>query len=69
MGTGFDLPIALAILEAFNQIPEKALESDLIIGELSLDGKITPIPGILAIAMAAEKAGIKKVIVPCENGP
>ncbi len=67
MGTGFDLPIALAILEAIDQIPARSLQSNLIIGELSLEGKIRPIDGILAVALAARKAEITTLIVPYEN--
>jgi len=67
MGTGFDLPIAIAILKAFDQLPDNAIQSDLIIGELALDGRIKPIPGILAVALAARKSGIKRLIVPIEN--
>jgi magnesium chelatase family protein len=68
MGTGFDLPIAMAILEASKAIPEKSLRENLIIGELSLEGLIRPIDGMLAVALAAKKAGILNVIVPEENG-
>lgn len=69
MGTGFDLPVALAILEASKQIPSGCLKSYLIIGELSLEGKIRAIDGILAIALAARNSGISTLIVPRENGP
>ncbi|MBU2510241.1 YifB family Mg chelatase-like AAA ATPase [bacterium] len=68
VGTGFDLPIALTVLEASRQIPTGCLESYLIIGELSLEGKIRPVEGILAVALAAKKAGITTLIVPTENG-
>ncbi len=68
MGTGFDLPMALAILEANYSIPKKSLRSNLIIGELSLEGRIKPIDGILSVALAARKAGIRTLIVPHENG-
>lgn len=67
MGTGFDLPIAIAILKAFDQIPENAIQTDLIIGELALDGRIKPIPGILAVALTARNNGIKRMLVPMEN--
>jgi magnesium chelatase family protein len=67
MGTGFDLPIAVAILKAFDQLPENAIQSDLLIGELALDGRIKPIPGILAVALAARENGIQRLIVPKEN--
>lgn len=69
VGTGFDLPVTLAVLEASKQIPQGCLRDYLIVGELALDGKIRPIDGILAIALAAKKAGIKILIVPEENGP
>jgi magnesium chelatase family protein len=69
MGTGFDLPIAMAILEASKNIPENALRENLIIGELSLEGLIRPIDGMLAVALASKKAGISTLIVPEENGP
>jgi magnesium chelatase family protein len=68
-GTGFDLPIALSILEASQAIPCQALRSILIAGELSLEGRIRPIDGILALALAARKAGLMTMIVPAENGP
>ena len=68
MGTGFDLPIAMAILEANQVLPRHSLSSYVIIGELSLEGKIRPINGILAIALAAQKAGATTLIVPVENG-
>ena len=68
VGTGFDLPIAMAILEASKSIPENALRETLIIGELSLDGIIRPIDGILAVALAAKKAGVTTLVVPEENG-
>jgi len=68
MGTGFDLPIAMAILEASKAIPEKSLRNTLIIGELSLEGLIRPIDGMLAVALAAKKAGILNLIVPEDNG-
>jgi magnesium chelatase family protein len=57
MGTGFDLPIAMAILEASKAIPEKSLRKNLIIGELSLEGLIRPINGMLAVALAAKRRG------------
>ncbi len=69
VGTGFDLPIALSILEASKQIPRELISSILIIGELSLDGKIRAVDGILAVALAARKSGFKTIIVPEENGP
>lgn len=68
-GTLFDLPIALAILQASKQvqIEESFLQETIIIGELSLDGKIKPIQGALAIACDAKKLGKKRVVLPKEN--
>ncbi len=67
-GTGFDLPVAMAILEASKAIPTNALRDTLIIGEFSLEGLIRPIDGMLAVALAARNANITTLIVPEENG-
>lgn len=67
IGSGFDLPIAIAILCAIGQIPQSSIKDTLIIGELSLDGKVNPIKGILPIAIMAQKEGIKNIILPEEN--
>ncbi|PCI21688.1 MAG: hypothetical protein COB67_13880 [SAR324 cluster bacterium] len=67
MGTGFDLPIAIAVLEAHGKIPSKCLEGYLLIAELALSGKLRAVEGILAVALAAKKAGIMKLIVAPEN--
>ncbi|MBP5652109.1 MAG: YifB family Mg chelatase-like AAA ATPase [Lachnospiraceae bacterium] len=66
-GTGFDLPITLAVMAASGLIPGEQLEGVLVVGELGLDGEIKGIPGILPIVLAARENGIKKVIVPKEN--
>lgn len=67
-GTAFDLPIAIAILGASNQLsfPEK-LKDYVLMGELSLDGTIRPIKGALPIAIQARKEGFEGLIVPKEN--
>ncbi len=67
-GTAFDLPIAMGVLGAFNQLsePEK-LNDYVIMGELSLDGTIRPIKGALPIAIQARKENFKGLIVPREN--
>ena len=67
MGTGFDLPIALAVLEAHGRLPAGSLNLEPIIGELSLEGKIRPVPGILAVALAVKRSGFARLIVPQEN--
>lgn len=66
-GTAFDLPVAIAILAAFGYIPEENLKSILIVGELSLNGSIQKVNGILPIVLSAKKQGFQKFIVPKEN--
>ncbi len=66
-GTGLDLPIAMGILGANGIIPPSALDQVLILGELSLDGRIKPVLGSLSMAIAAKNAGIKKVVIPIDN--
>ncbi|MGD1968304.1 MAG: YifB family Mg chelatase-like AAA ATPase [Desulfobacterales bacterium] len=66
-GTGFDLPIALGILAATGIIPQDQLSRYLILGELSLDGRIKPVKGSLPMALAAKAAGYSAIIVPFEN--
>ncbi len=67
-GTGFDLPIALGILAATGIIPQKIITKYLILGELSLDGRVKPVRGSLPMALAAKEAGYKAIIVPYDNG-
>lgn len=67
-GTAFDLPMALGVLGAFNQLSEpERLKDYVIMGELSLDGVIRPIKGALPIAIQARKENFKGLIVPREN--
>jgi magnesium chelatase family protein len=67
-GTAFDLPIALGILGASEQMTNgEALSNYVIMGELSLDGEIRPIKGALPIAIQARKEGFKGLIVPKRN--
>ena len=65
-GTHYDLPILLSILSAYNLI-RRPNPNSAFIGELSLDGKIRPVPGVLPMAMAAKREGFEKVYVPAEN--
>ena len=67
-GTGFDLPIALGILAATGIIPQKIISQYLILGELSLDGRVKPVRGSLPMALAAKEAGYKAIMVPYDNG-
>lgn len=68
-GTLFDLPIAIGILQAAQQLhlAKTYLEQTLFIGELALDGSISPVRGVLAIAKDAYKLGKKRLIVPRDN--
>lgn len=66
-GSGFDLPIAVGILAALGQVNPAHLHDYLILGELSLDGSLRPIRGALPIALAAQKANIKGLLLPKEN--
>ncbi|MDI6759131.1 MAG: YifB family Mg chelatase-like AAA ATPase, partial [Candidatus Omnitrophota bacterium] len=66
-GTGFDLGIALGILSATEQLDSERLKKYLILGELSLDGSLRPIHGILPISIATAKSKIKNLIIPVQN--
>jgi len=68
-GSHFDLPIAIGILAVSEQIKGDKLPNYLMIGELSLDGKIQPLKGALPIAIQAKKEGFKGLILPIENAP
>ncbi len=66
-GSIFDLPIAIGILVDLGEIKNDELNEIAFIGELSLDGKINRVNGILPMCIEAKKLGIKKLIVPKEN--
>ena len=66
-GSFFDLPIAIGVLICMGEIQNLDLENTVFIGELSLDGKINSVNGVLPMCIEAKKLGIKKVIVPNEN--
>lgn len=66
-GSAFDLPIALGILQASEQLMSATLQDYLILGELALDGALRPIKGALPIAIEAKKQGLKGFILPKEN--
>ena len=66
-GSGYDLPIALGLLQASEQTKMIGLSDYLIMGELSLTGEIRPIKGALSMAIEAKKQGIKSLILPREN--
>ncbi len=66
-GSGFDLPIAIGILAAAGLIKNEILKDSLFLGELSLEGKIRPVPGVLSIVFGAREKKITKVFIPQEN--
>ncbi len=66
-GTGFDLPMAIGILTAGGQISRNKIKDYLIIGELSLDGSLQPVHGVLPIAIIAKKKKIRGLILPPAN--
>lgn len=66
-GAAYDLPISLAILAASRQIDAATLGDYMIMGELSLDGSVLPIKGVLPMAIAARSLGFKGMIVPKAN--
>ena len=66
-GSSYDLPLAIAILAATEQVSAERLDKYVIMGELSLDGGINPIKGALPIAMKAAEEGFEGVVVPKAN--
>lgn len=66
-GTILDLAIAVGILISMKTIKNSNLEETIFIGELSLDGKLNKVNGVLPICIEAKKKGIKKIILPKEN--
>jgi len=68
-GSGFDLGMAVAILAAAGAVPAARLRGLVLLGELGLDGRVRPVPGVLPAAAAAAAAGFGAVAVPAENAP
>lgn len=70
-GTVYDLPILLGILTAGGELEleKNELEDSAFLGELSLEGKLSPVEGVLPMALAAQRLGIKKLYVPADNAP
>ena len=66
-GSGFDLPVALSILGAYGGLNKKQLDDYVIVGELSLDGMIRGVRGVLPVAVATRVANIKNLLVPVSN--
>lgn len=66
-GSGLDLPIAIGILKACGVITADNLQDKLFVGELSLEGRLRPIPGVLCMAINAAQNGIRDIYLPLEN--
>ena len=66
-GAAYDLPLAIGMLAAEEEVKTALLEQYMIMGELSLDGTLQPIQGVLPMALAARKAGFKGLILPEQN--
>lgn len=66
-GSGFDLPIAIALLMAQGLIPKDEIGKTIYLGELSLDGQVRSIRGVLPAVLAAKKSGFVRALVPFKN--
>ncbi len=67
-GSGFDLPIAVGILAAMERIAPESLDGTMFLGELSLDGSLKPVRGVLPVAIEARRQGFRRIVVAVENG-
>jgi magnesium chelatase family protein len=66
-GSAFDLPIAIGMLIAEGILTQDRVNGYLVAGELSLDGRVKPVRGVLSMAVLAKKAGYRGMIIPAEN--
>ena len=66
-GSGFDLPIAVGILAATQQVLDTRLADTMFVGELSLDGAIKPVRGILPLAVMAKENGLSRIVVSADS--
>lgn len=66
-GSAFDLPVAVGILAASGFVEKTKLENSIFLGEVSLEGHIRRVPGVVSIALMAREQGIKTLFVPYEN--
>lgn len=66
-GSGLDLPIAIGILAASEQLAVRTLDDIVLVGELSLDAKLRGINGVLPMAIMCRQTGIKRIVLPVEN--
>ena len=66
-GSSFDLPIALGLLAGTGRLTRRVVDDTAILGELSLDGRINGIHGMLPIAVATRQAGVRRLLLPPQN--
>ena len=66
-GSGYDLPIALAVLAASRQLPHDELDRHAAVGELALDGRLRRVVGVLAVAEGARRMGLERVLCPSDS--
>lgn len=66
-GSSFDLPIALGLLATSGALTRPAIDDTVVLGELSLDGAIGGIPGVLSIAVATRRSGVRRLLLPPQN--
>ncbi|MBI4263696.1 MAG: YifB family Mg chelatase-like AAA ATPase [Acidobacteria bacterium] len=66
-GSSFDLPIALGLLATSGELTRRAIDDTVVLGELSLDGAINGIRGVLPIAVAARRLGLRRLLLPPHN--
>ncbi|GHF62858.1 magnesium chelatase family protein [Amycolatopsis bartoniae] len=67
LGSGYDLAIATAVLAAAGKVPATRLPGTVLLGELSLDGRVREIRGVLPGLLAARRAGVKRAVVPVHS--
>ncbi len=67
VGSSFNLPITLGVLAATGLTPTRQIDDVVVLGELSLDGAVRPVPGALPISARARRDGVGLVILPCAN--
>jgi magnesium chelatase family protein len=66
-GSGYDLPIALAVLAASRQLPHAELDRHASVGEIALDGRLRRVGGVLAVAEGARRMGIERLLCPMDS--
>jgi magnesium chelatase family protein len=68
-GSGLDLPVAVGVLLASDQLPDAGMTDLMLVGEIGLEGDLRPVRGALPMALAARAAGCRGLILPAENLP